>query len=126
MWSQLPDAIIGELRASLDDLTADGEIFHMGSLFTGTGSEKLVMKVGIQQPAKENFDFPFEVQHEYSCDHGDIQQEFIQKVWPTCKRLFETVAAVAIKKHPKPPRNTLGHGPEWADGPRTAIKYHLR
>jgi hypothetical protein len=105
MWKQLPPEILMEMRGSVDEMSSNGS-FHMGSVFTGTGSEKLCMKEGIEKPVARHFEMPFKVVHEYSCDHGELQEMFHNKSHPDVKHYFGTVAELATL-------TTNHHGP-WA------------
>jgi site-specific DNA-cytosine methylase len=95
MWDKLPPEMIHELRQSLAGLMADGEVFGHASLYTGTGSDGLVIKVGICQPCDTRFGFPFKTKHMYSCDNGAFQESFIMKSHPEMQHFFGTVAEVA-------------------------------
>ena len=105
MWKQLPPEILMEMRGSVDEMSSNGS-FHMGSIFTGTGSEKLCMKEGIEKFVARHFEMPFKVVHEYSCDHGELQEMFHNKSHPDVKHYFGTVAELATL-------TTNHHGP-WA------------
>ena len=92
-YAKLTPARIGQLRAKLLNMhAATGGRLTVATGCSGTDVLLLMLQCLVQK-WQEIFGLVFQVEHVFSCDHGPLQQKFIQVHWqPTC--LFEEMSEV--------------------------------
>ena len=91
MWDKMPLELGHELRKFLGDLRDEQGLFHHGSLYSGTGIDSLVMKLGLIGPGKERLGVDVRPVLQYCCDIGEEQKTFLLEAHPEMLYLFNDV-----------------------------------
>ena len=95
MWDRLSPGILLDLSKSIDDMVDETRSFHTGSMFTGTGVDKVSFKQAVAGAYQQRFGKQINVIEQYVVEPGLPQRDFLMANHKGCKHFFNVAADLA-------------------------------